>query len=154
MSSRKSIEFSAADFVPMNPAPINRDWILAGQPVTRNAALSRSEDGFATTVIWDCTKGVFNWFYDVDETVYVLEGSVTIEDGAGKVRRLAAGDAAYFPAGSSAKWTVEDYVRKVAFCRRPMPRSLSIARKVAKAVVNGVGLRRAAGAAGGGGLMA
>ena len=150
MSADKRIEFSAADFVPLNAAPINPDWVLEGKPVARNAALSRSEDGFATTVIWDCTAGVFNWFYDIDETVYVLEGSVTIEDGDGKVRALNGGDAAYFPAGSSAKWTVENYVRKVAFCRRPVPRGLAMARKVAKAVAYGVGLRKPAVAAGGG----
>jgi EutQ-like cupin domain len=34
----------------------------------------------AESRIENCTAGRFDWFYDVDETVYVLEGSVTIKN--------------------------------------------------------------------------
>jgi len=142
MAPPKTIEFAMADTVEMKPAPINGDWILEGRSVARFAPLSRSDDGFATTVVWDCTAGVFSWCYDIDETVYVLEGSVLIEDERGETRRISAGESAYFPAGSHAKWTVESYVRKVAFCRRPVPAGLETARKVAKAVYYGAQLRR------------
>ena len=58
----------------MKPCPVNPAWVVEGAPVARNFVLSRSIDGSATALLWDCTKGVFNWHYDIDETVYVLEG--------------------------------------------------------------------------------
>jgi uncharacterized cupin superfamily protein len=114
----RSILF-AGDSTQLNPAPISRDWILEGNPVARNKMLAISHDKSATTWIWDCTAGRFDWFYDIDETVYVIEGSVTVRDHHGATRTLATGDVAFFPAGSSAEWTVSKYVRKVAFLRQP-----------------------------------
>ena len=91
------IEFGFADHAPLLTAPINADWILEGKPVARNALLSRSDDGDAFTVIWDCTSGAFEWRYSIDETVYILEGSVIVEDEAGGIRRLEAGATVFFP---------------------------------------------------------
>jgi uncharacterized cupin superfamily protein len=31
------------------------------------------------TLIWACTEGKFDWYYDFDETIIVLEGSVVLE---------------------------------------------------------------------------
>jgi uncharacterized cupin superfamily protein len=107
------------DLTHLNPAPISSDWILEGNPVARNKLLSMSHDKAATTWVWDCTAGRFNWFYDIDETVYVMEGSVTVHDHHGATRTLVSGDVAFFPAGSSAEWTVSKYVRKLAFLRQP-----------------------------------
>ena len=143
MTLDTKIEFAFADHAPLQPAPINADWIIEGEPVARNALLSRSEDGDAFTVIWDCTSGLFDWRYSIDETVYILEGSVIVEDEAGGIRRLEAGATAFFPAGSRAKWRVESYVRKVAFCRRPPHRGYVLAKKVAKATLRTVGMRNA-----------
>jgi uncharacterized protein len=110
--------------VQLSPAPINADWIRAGQPVARNAILSKSADGTASTFIWDCTSGTFDWIYGVDETIYFLEGSVIIDHGNGDSREFKAGDFIFFPAGSRARWTVGNYVRKIAFCRRLLPAPL------------------------------
>jgi uncharacterized protein len=123
------IEFGVAN-VALNPSPIRAEWVLEGKPFTRFKLLSNSADGTASTVYWDCTAGRFNWFYDMDETLCVLEGSVRIKDESGKVRRLGAGDWVFFPKGSHAEWTVDHYVRKIAFCRTPMPRSVQFARGV------------------------
>ena len=79
--------------------------------------------------MWDCTAGRFNWYYDGDETIYVIEGSVTVTDRGGVTRSLNAGDTAFFPAGSSAEWTVNKYVRKIAFLRQPLERR-SFARRL------------------------
>jgi hypothetical protein len=38
---------------------------------------------------------------------------------------LSAGDTIFFPAGTRAEWHVEDYIRKIAFCRIPLPRSVA-----------------------------
>ena len=59
--------------------------------------------------------------------MYVLEGSVTIKTQQGLARRVSAGDWIFFPKGSYAEWTVHEYVRKVAFCRSPMPRAVQFA---------------------------
>jgi uncharacterized protein len=115
--------------IALEPSPINRDWILEGDPRARATLLSSSADGTASTFIWDCTAGRFNWYYGVDETIYVLEGGMTIKD-AGGTHHLNAGDTIYFPAGVSAEWIVKSYVRKIAFVRTQLPRSLASARRV------------------------
>jgi uncharacterized cupin superfamily protein len=113
----------------LDPSPINPDWVLEGKPVARNRVLSRSADGTATTFLWDCTAGRFNWFYDVDETLYVIEGGFVVKDAAGVTRCFSVGDTIFFPAGSRAEWHVENYVRKIAFCRVPLPRLLVFAKR-------------------------
>ena len=122
------------------PSPINKDWILEGSPEARSAILSRSEDQTACTVMWSCTPGKFRWIYDFDETIHFLEGSVIIDDGAGP-RRLGPGDVVFFPAGTSAVWTVESAVRKLAFCRKALPAPLGAAVNMLRAMRNA--MRRA-----------
>ena len=129
MGIENTIKFGTAQ-VKLNPSPIHKAWILEGNPVARNKVLSSSADGAASTLIWDCTAGRFNWFYDIDETIYVLEGSVIVKDPAKAPRRLATGDTVFFPAGSRAEWNVEGYVRKIAFCHIPLPRQLQLAKRV------------------------
>ncbi len=114
----------------LNECPIRPEWLLEGSPVCRNLVLSSSADGMATTLLWDCTAGRFNWFYDVDETLYIIEGSVIVKNPAGVSRRITAGDNVFFPAGSHAEWTVETYVRKVAFCRTPLSPSAVFMKRV------------------------
>jgi uncharacterized protein len=114
--------------------PILSDWILEGNPVARIELLSSSADGTANTYFWDCTAGRFNWFYSFDETLHILEGSVTLKDPAGTSRLVVAGDTIFFPAGSQAEWTVERYIRKLAFCRTPLPNSLVFARSIARRI--------------------
>jgi uncharacterized protein len=112
--------------------PIRPEWILDGKPIARTELLSSSADGMASTYYWDCTAGRFNWFYSFDETLHILEGAVSLKDPKGNSRRVAAGDTVFFPAGSSAEWTVDNYVRKLAFCRTPLPPSLTVARRIAR----------------------
>jgi hypothetical protein len=104
--------------------PIVPAWILEGDPVARIEHLSSSDDGTASTYFWDCTAGRFNWFYSFDETLHILEGGMTIKEPSGRSYEVTAGDTIFFPAGSSAEWTVNHYVRKVAFCRTPLPGGL------------------------------
>ncbi|HEY2782779.1 MAG TPA: cupin domain-containing protein [Steroidobacteraceae bacterium] len=118
--------------------PIKPDWILDGKPVARLELLSSSADGTASTYIWDCTAGRFNWFYSFDETFHILEGGVTLKYPSGACHRVAAGDTVFFPVGSSAEWTVDAYVRKLAFCRTPVPAYLTLARQVARTLKRAV----------------
>jgi uncharacterized cupin superfamily protein len=112
--------------------PIQPAWILDGKPIARLKLLSSSADGTASTYFWDCTAGRFNWFYSFDETFHVLEGEVTLKYPSGSSHRVVAGDTVFFPAGSSAEWTVDRYVRKLAFCRTPVPSYLTFARQLVR----------------------
>ncbi len=120
MQVEGAIQFGIGE-VSLNPAPIYSHWILEGNPFARNNVLSSSADKAATTWMWDCTAGRFNWHYDAEETIYIVEGTVRIREHGGSACMLKSGDTAFFPAGSSAEWTVENYVRKIAFQRQPPP---------------------------------
>jgi uncharacterized cupin superfamily protein len=125
----------------LDSCPIRPAWILEGDPVARNTMIAGSADGAASTLMWDCTAGRFNWHYEIDETICVVEGSVTVRDQFGDARTLVAGDTAFFPAGSSAEWTVDNYVRKIAFMRRPLPRAVLMAKRAYKRLRRLVGTR-------------
>lgn len=126
-------------------APINPAWILEGAPIARSRKVAGSSDHSAWTMLWDCTAGKFQWRYNVDETVHVLEGSVTVTVN-GKTNILRPGDIAFFPAGSVAQWHVENYVRKLAFCQKPAPKivnlPLRVARRLLSQIHKGVALVR------------
>ena len=110
--------------------PIPSDWVLEGSPVARSKLLVGSSDDMASTHMWDCTAGRFNWFYTVDEVIHVLEGTVIIEDAAGERRQLCPGDTFLFPAGTRFHWTVPLYIRKLAFLHSPLSRKLRLAKRV------------------------
>jgi uncharacterized cupin superfamily protein len=114
----------------LKPDPIPADWVLEGQPVARSKLLVGSSDDMASTHMWDCTAGRFNWFYTVDEVIHVVEGSVIVEDAAGERRHLQPGDTFLFPAGTQFHWTVPRYIRKIAFLHSPLSRKLRIAKRV------------------------
>ena len=145
--SMESVIKLAVGQLALNPSPIHPEWVIEGNPIARNKVLSSSVDGTASTLIWDCTAGRFNWFYDVDETIYVIEGGVVIRDAGGAARRLSAGDTIFFPAGARAEWHVEDYIRKIAFCRVPLPRPIVFARRGYRFLKRLVGTRGGANAA-------
>jgi uncharacterized cupin superfamily protein len=134
----RTIVVNAGAAVELRASPINSSWIREGAPVARASELSRSGDGSAYTMIWDCTAGKFDWFYAEDETVHILEGSVVVGDDHTPPRRLLPGDTAFFPANTHAHWHVETYVRKVAFCRLVVPKPvgymLRVLRKARKLI--------------------
>ena len=113
----------------LSPSPIYPAWILEGNPIARNKLLSESADGAARSYIWDCTAGRFNWYYEAEETIYVIEGGVVLKDASGVAHRLRAGDSYLFPAGAHVEWHVEHYIRKFALIRTPLPRSLVLAKR-------------------------
>jgi uncharacterized protein len=114
----------------LSPAPIPTEWIIEGQPIARNRLIFASSDGSSSTLLWDCTPGRFNWFYDVDETICLLAGEVTVVDAAGTHHQLSAGDVFTFPAGSRFEWTVPSYVRKIAFVHAPLSRKILLLKRL------------------------
>jgi uncharacterized protein len=119
-----SIIIADPSTVPLDPAPIQPNWIVEGKPEARAKELARSDDGTSVVVAWSCTAGRFHWHYKVDETVHVISGEVFITHDDGAERRLGPGDMAFFPAGSSSVWRVPSSVRKLAVCRHALPQPL------------------------------
>src|SRR5436190_11186590 len=117
----KSIVIDPASTTNLQATPISPDWVLEGRPETRSEELARSRDLTSFAMVWDCTAGRFNWHYNKDETLVVLDGEafITIDD---RERRIGPGDVVFFPSGCSAIWRVPKYIKKVAFLRHTMPR--------------------------------
>ncbi|MBV9076761.1 MAG: DUF861 domain-containing protein [Methylobacteriaceae bacterium] len=113
--------------VELAPSPIEPSWVRDGNPIARKSILSRSEDGTASTIVWECSEGSFDWFYDFDETIHFLEGSVVIEGDGLPPTRFGPGDVLFFKHGAKAHWRVESKVRKLAFCRTTQPRMVGFA---------------------------
>ena len=119
---------------PLVDQPINPDWILEGTPHARVSGWAESPDGTTSHWTWDCTAGRFRWYYEIDESIVIVAGSVLIQVDDEDPIELAVGDAAYFPAGHWVTWQVGDYVRKQAVVRVPVPRTMRYA-------VKGIGRR-------------
>ncbi|MBR1280056.1 DUF861 domain-containing protein [Bradyrhizobium sp. AUGA SZCCT0283] len=105
----------------LKPSPIEPSWILEGNPEARSRELSTSACGTTRTLIWSCTEGKFNWYYDVDETIMILEGSIVLESEGMPPRRYGVGDVILFRHGAHVKWHVEHHVKKIAFFRQTIP---------------------------------
>lgn len=116
--------------VELSPRPIERSWIIEGRPEASACTLSQSADRMATTIVWRCTEGKFNWYYDLDETIVILEGSIVLENETMRPTRYGPGDVIFFKDGAHTKWHVEGHVKKLAFCRKTQPVWLGFALRV------------------------
>src|SRR6201999_2444098 len=127
LMSRALIETNELAAVKLAPRPIEPSWIIEGNPVAQCCVLSRSDDGLASTMVWECSEGKFNWYYDFDETILILEGSIVLESDTMGPTRYGPGDGVFFRDGAHARWHVEGRVRKLAFCRTTQPLVLGFA---------------------------
>ena len=109
----------------MSLSPIERSWIIEGDPIAELSILSKSADYRAWTVVWQCSAGKFHWYYDIDETILILDGAIIIEADGMPPARYERGDVIFFKEGAHAIWHVEDRVRKLAFCRKTNPALLN-----------------------------
>jgi uncharacterized cupin superfamily protein len=121
---------TASLVVNLAPRPIEPAWIIEGHPVAQCSILSKSADGLATTMVWQCSEGKFNWYYDFDETILILEGSVVLESDTMPATRYGPGEVIFFRDGAHARWHVEGHVRKLAFCRKTQPVLVGFALRV------------------------
>jgi len=120
---------------PFLQSPIEPSWIEAGDPRARCAILAVTDDRLAMTVHWDCTAGRFTWRYNMDETIYILEGGCTLKQPGLPELRLGPGDSAHFSRGAAVTWTVDSYVRKLGFCKNAPPRPISLGIRLLKAAL-------------------
>ena len=105
------IVIAAATTADLEPAAVTPDWVLNGMPETRSKKLARSHDRTSHVMVWDCTAGHFNWYYDKDETLVVISGEAFITNEKGEERQLGPGDVVFFPAGTSSTWRVPCYIK-------------------------------------------
>jgi uncharacterized cupin superfamily protein len=127
--SRALIEI-ARTTVDLTPRPIEPSWIIEGKPDATWCVLSQSADGLASTMVWHCTAGKFNWYYDFDETILILEGGIVLESDTMPPTRYGPGDVIFFKDGAHARWHIESHVKKLAFCRKTQPVWLGFAVRV------------------------
>jgi uncharacterized protein len=116
--------------VNLTSQPIEPSWIIEGNPLAQCSVLSKSSDGLASTLVWECSEGKFNWYYDFDETILILEGSIVLESDDMPPTRYGPGDVVFFRDGAHARWHVEGRVRKLAFCRKTSPVLFGLALRV------------------------
>ncbi len=103
-------KYSVVD-APVEPAPIPAEDIISGEPESTMAILWRTDDGKLYNGVWHCTPGVF-MLSSPGETITLIEGDVTITPEGGEPVNVRAGEIAYIPEGTRAKWDVHETVRK------------------------------------------
>lgn len=96
--------------VELTPWPLKH--VLEGKPEASYCVIGHSEDGRSYSGVWECTPGKFRVNYEWEETIYVLDGNVTIEEENGDVREFKSGDIVHFPKGLRCIWTVHKTIRK------------------------------------------
>lgn len=103
---------------PLEAMPVPSHWIREGEPVATATMLTESRDKRYRSGIWECTAGTFEWHFELDEIVHILEGEVIVTHD-GTELHLRPGDVAHFPAGTSTVWHVPERVRKFFTHREP-----------------------------------
>ncbi len=92
---------------------MNPDDIESGEPVQRGHFYYNDEVSGLMVGVWDCTafRGKMEP-YSVDEFMYVLEGSVTMELEDGSSTTVCAGESFIIPKGLICRWVQTEYMRK------------------------------------------
>jgi len=71
-----------------------------------------NELGVTGWPIWSKETSEFPWYYDMEETCYLLEGKVTVTVKNGESVNFAAGDLVTFPQGMACTWIIHENVKK------------------------------------------
>lgn len=104
---------------PMAPVPVEPSWIKSGTPNFRLLETARSPDGRVISGVWACDgPTTFEWTFDGDETVHLLEGRVDVEY-QGRRFTLLPGQEAVFHTGTRAVWHVPSHVKKAYTLHKP-----------------------------------
>ncbi|MFZ6774267.1 cupin domain-containing protein [Undibacterium sp. SXout7W] len=96
---------------PVQPFEVDPSWVKEGTPNFRATEFFKSSDNKTSSGIFECDASTFEWHYQLDEAVYILEGAVEI-DYQGKKLHLKPGDTAFFRAGTTALWHVPQHIKK------------------------------------------
>lgn len=61
---------------------------------------------------WEKEASRFDWYYDSQETCYLLEGKIKVEPEGGESVEFGAGDLVTFPQGLKCVWDISKKVKK------------------------------------------
>jgi uncharacterized protein len=92
--------------------------ILEGTPDARGLFTAESADGGATAGFWACDVGRYEFVFDYDEFIYLIDGEMTVRLGD-QSWPMRAGDTAHFPQGVTVIWEVTRRVTKYFVARAP-----------------------------------
>lgn len=101
--------------------PIPVGSVVSGNPEASGKLLWQSDDKRTGNGIWACKVGIYNWDYTWDETIYIIEGEVTITDRHNKSIVCGAGDLFFIPIGTKTTWNITKPIRKVFHFRSDEP---------------------------------
>jgi len=81
--------------------------------IDKNPSSSLLENmGVKQWPIWAKEKSEFPWFYEEQETCYILEGRVEVTPENGQPVQFGKGDLVIFPKGMSCTWKIIKDVKK------------------------------------------
>ena len=120
-STAHGIQSVDAHTASLDPWPIPAAQIKDGNPEAAGRMLWQSPDKRLGNGVWSCGVGSFDWEYTWDETIYFLEGEVTIREHGGASTTYRGGELIFVPTGTKSTWTVSAPVRKVFHLRSATP---------------------------------
>lgn len=110
---------AAAELTPSNP-PL-AELLVGETPACRNHTTFRSADGEFTCGVWDSTPyHRLSMPYRHFELMYLLQGSVTFVDGAGREGTFGRGDIFLVEQGAECSWDSREQVAKIYAIYRPL----------------------------------
>ncbi|MBI3928338.1 MAG: DUF861 domain-containing protein [Armatimonadetes bacterium] len=110
----------------MPEMPVEPHEILEGEPNARGLIVGRSADKTAAAGFWSCNPGRYEFLFDYDEFLYLLEGEVTVTESGprGRSMTLKDGDTACFPMGIKTTWHIHRKLTKYFVARSLSPMEL------------------------------
>jgi uncharacterized protein len=95
----------------LQPAPLEPEQVLAGDPRTSELTLAATEDGAESAGLWRCTRGSFT-DVEVEESFLVICGRATVRYENGTEFELVPGSVHRFAGGERTTWVVEETILK------------------------------------------
>jgi uncharacterized cupin superfamily protein len=101
---------------PYTSSPSTGSWepfeLPDGRTVGEAHLMRADEDGSYYAGFWRVQAGAlpapFDYVMELNETIHVVEGALTIEVEAGPTLELGAGDLASFEKGTKTRWTLRE----------------------------------------------
>jgi uncharacterized protein len=104
---------------PMPSISLPQHEILDGIPDARAMFTASSADDRASAGFWSCDVGRYEFVFDYDEFIYLIEGEVEVIEAPPSTKRyrLTPGDTAHFPQGITTIWQVHRRMTKYFVAR-------------------------------------
>ena len=102
----------------LEPWPLERGQVVAGDPRVAGVVLDVSADGRVERGVWEHSPGASR-DVEADELFVVVSGRATVEVEAGPDLELGPGDVGVFRSGQRTTWRVRETLRKVFQVTKP-----------------------------------